>query len=121
MEHRDLWTLDELIEAYKQHQRRTRGLREQTLRGYERLARLFVRAALGDDPLDPTHCKPHDVVERCLVTWRVFSGFDEVRPYGATVVLPIPAGGGPLCRASRGRNPSRRALATLDASSIPER
>ena len=23
MEHRDLWTLDALIEAYKQHQRRT--------------------------------------------------------------------------------------------------
>ena len=45
MAHHDLWTLDALIEAYKQHQRRTRGLREQTLHRYERLARLFVRAA----------------------------------------------------------------------------
>ena len=27
----DSWTLDALVEAYKQHQRRTRGLREQTL------------------------------------------------------------------------------------------
>ncbi len=62
MAHRDLWTLDALIEAYKQHQRRTRGLREQTLHGYERLARLFVRAALGDDSFDPTHFRPHDVV-----------------------------------------------------------
>ncbi len=42
----ELWTLDALVEAYKQHQRRTRGLREQTLRGYERLVRLFVCAAL---------------------------------------------------------------------------
>ena len=54
MAHHDLWTLDALIEVYEQHQRRTRGLREQTLHGYERLARLFVRAALGDDTLDPT-------------------------------------------------------------------
>ena len=52
MAHHDLWTLDALIEVYEQHQRRTR--REQTLHGYERLARLFVRAALGDDTLDPT-------------------------------------------------------------------
>jgi len=55
--------LDSLIEAYKQHHRRTRGLREQTLRGYERLVRLFVRAALGDDPIDPTRFIPSDVVE----------------------------------------------------------
>jgi hypothetical protein len=42
------WTLDALVEEYKQHQRRTRGLRERTLDGYERLVRLFVRAALGE-------------------------------------------------------------------------
>ena len=62
MTHHD-WTLDALIGGYKRHQRRTRGLREQTLRGYERLARLFVRAALGDDPIDPTRFSPSDVIE----------------------------------------------------------
>jgi len=58
----ELWGLDELVEAYKEHQRRTRGLREQTLRGYERLVRLFVRAALGEDPVDPARLSPADVV-----------------------------------------------------------
>ena len=56
------WTLDELVEAYRQHQRRTRGLREQTLDGYERLVRMFVRAALGEDPIDPTRLSSGDVV-----------------------------------------------------------
>lgn len=56
------WSLDTLVEAYKQHQRRTRGLREQTLRGYERLVRLFVRAALGDDPIEPARLSSADVV-----------------------------------------------------------
>lgn len=56
------WTLVALIEAYKQHQRRTRGLREQTLRGYERLVRLFVHSALGNDPIDPTQFSPSDVI-----------------------------------------------------------
>ena len=56
------WTLDALIEAYRQHQRRTRGLRDQTLRSYERLARLLVRVALGDDPIDPTRLNPRDVM-----------------------------------------------------------
>ena len=58
----DPWTLDTLVEAYKQHQRRTRGLREQTLRGYERLVRLFLRAALGDDPIDPARLSSSDVI-----------------------------------------------------------
>jgi integrase/recombinase XerD len=56
------WTLDVLIEAYTQHCRRTRGLRDRTLRGYTSLARLFVRAALGDDPIDPTHIHPPEVM-----------------------------------------------------------
>src|SRR5438094_142096 len=59
----DAWSLDTLVEAYKQHQRRTRGLREQTLRGYERLVRLFVRAALGDDRIDPARLGSADVIE----------------------------------------------------------
>lgn len=56
------WTLDGLVEAYKHHQRRTRGLRERTLDGYERLVRTFVRAALGEDPIDPSSLDSADVV-----------------------------------------------------------
>jgi integrase/recombinase XerD len=48
------WTLDTLVERYRQYQRRTRGLRDQTLDGYERFVRLFVRKVLGGDPIDPT-------------------------------------------------------------------
>jgi site-specific recombinase XerC len=56
------WTLDALVEAYRQHQRRARGLREGTLDGYERLVRMFIRAALGEDPIDPTRLSSGEVV-----------------------------------------------------------
>ena len=46
------WTLDRLVEAYTQHQQRTRGLRPQTLRSRARLVRMLVRAALGEDPVE---------------------------------------------------------------------
>lgn len=59
----DVCALDDLIEAYKHHQRRTRGLRERTLRGYESHARRLMRAALGDDdPIDPARLTAADVV-----------------------------------------------------------
>lgn len=58
----DPQSLDTLIEEYKEHQRRTRGLRERTLRGYEQMVRLFVRSALGDDPIDPGRLCSADVV-----------------------------------------------------------
>ena len=35
-------SLDDIIEAYRQHQRHARGLRDGTVHGYERLVRLFV-------------------------------------------------------------------------------
>ena len=57
------WALDDLVEVYKQHQRRTRGLRDRTLSGYERHVRAFVRGALGDDPIDPSQVGCDDVVE----------------------------------------------------------
>jgi site-specific recombinase XerD len=63
MPEQESWTLDALVEEYKRHQRRTRGLREQTLHGYERFVRLFARAALGADPIDPTHINPAHVIE----------------------------------------------------------
>jgi site-specific recombinase XerD len=56
------WTLDALVEAYRQHQRRARGLRERTLDGYEQLVRMFVRAALGEDPIDLARLCSSDVV-----------------------------------------------------------
>ena len=56
------WTLDRLVEAYSHHQRRTRGLRSQTLRRRARLVRMLVRAALGEDPVDPARLAPADVL-----------------------------------------------------------
>jgi integrase/recombinase XerD len=56
-------SLDTLIEAYKWHQRRVKGLREETVHGYECIARLFMRASLGDDPVDPRDLRPSDVTE----------------------------------------------------------
>lgn len=63
MAHSESWTLDALIEAYKQHQQGTRGLRERTITGYERLVRLFIRAAHEDGPIDPTKFNPSDVID----------------------------------------------------------
>lgn len=56
------WTLDALIESYTQHYRRTRGLRDRTLRGYGSFVRLLVRALLGNDPIDLTRFHPSDVM-----------------------------------------------------------
>ena len=52
------WTVDRLVDAYTHHQRRTRGLRPQTLRNRAWLARMLVRAALGTDPIDPSRLTP---------------------------------------------------------------
>ena len=56
------WTADRLVEAYTHHQRRTRGLRPQTLRNRAWFARTLVRAALGTDPIDPSRLTPAAVV-----------------------------------------------------------
>ena len=56
------WTVDRLVDAYTQHQRRTRGLRPQTLRNRAWFARALVRAALGTDPIDPSRLTPAAVV-----------------------------------------------------------
>ena len=55
------WTVDRLVEAYTHHQRRTRGLRPQTLRNRAWFVRRLVRAALGTDPIDPSRLTPADV------------------------------------------------------------
>ena len=55
-------TLDALIEAFEQHQRRTRGLRDQTLHGYARFVRGLIREALGEDPIDVRRLDPSDVI-----------------------------------------------------------
>ena len=88
----DLWTLDSLVEAYKQYQRRTRGLRDGTLEGYDRVVRPLVREALGEDPIDPTHISPSNV--RRFDKRSVGSRFDESGAHGTTVVLPLSAGSG---------------------------
>jgi integrase/recombinase XerD len=55
-------SLDELVEAYRYHQQHVRGLRETTVHGYERLVRLFIGAALGDGPVEPSRLSPADVL-----------------------------------------------------------
>jgi site-specific recombinase XerD len=59
----DSWTLDSMVETYKQYQRRVRRLRERTLYGYEAFLRSFLRFSLVEDPLDPAHLTPVDVVQ----------------------------------------------------------
>lgn len=53
MKHSDVsTTLDLLVEAFVDHQRRIRGLRDRTLQGYSRIVRLLIRNSLGEDPID---------------------------------------------------------------------
>src|SRR3989442_10486625 len=67
----DSWTLDALVEALAQHQRRTRGLRDQTLHGYSRFVRGLIREAFGDDPIDVRRLGPSDVIRLvCAMTDR---------------------------------------------------
>jgi len=56
-------SLDTLIDAYKQHSKGVKGLRDSTVCGYERLVRLFLRESLGEDPIDPLHLRPPDVTQ----------------------------------------------------------
>ena len=57
------WTLEALIEAYQQHQRRTRGLRDKTLLGYACFVRHLIRVAIGNDPIDLRRLGPADVIQ----------------------------------------------------------
>lgn len=45
-------TLDDLVEAFVAHQRRTRGLQPRTLEGYSSVVRLLIRESLGGDPIE---------------------------------------------------------------------
>jgi integrase/recombinase XerD len=58
----DFWTLDALVDGFEQHQRRTRGLHDQTLHGYVRFVRPLIREALGGDPIDVRRLGPSDVI-----------------------------------------------------------
>lgn len=73
------WALDALVEEYRRDQRRTRGLREQTLDGYERLVRMFVRSALGEDPIDPSRLGSRDVVGFVVAMQARFSLYQRRR------------------------------------------
>lgn len=62
MSQRTASNLDALLQAYTQHEEHTRGLRPRTLLDYQYVTRQFVRAVLGEDPVDVTHLRPADVV-----------------------------------------------------------
>lgn len=55
-------SLDDVVEAYGEHLRRTRGLRDTTVRNYKWYARSFVAGALGGDPVDLSLLMPSDTV-----------------------------------------------------------
>ncbi len=62
MENHRLLTLDAFLEAYERHQKQVRGLRPRTIQGYQFVTRQFIRATLGEDPIDLTHLTPADIV-----------------------------------------------------------
>jgi hypothetical protein len=85
----DSWTLESLIEAYRQHQQRVLGRRDPTLRDYERFARSFLRFSLGNDPLDPTRITSIDVVQHHVAEESVFASFDEACAHCVAIVVAI--------------------------------
>jgi hypothetical protein len=86
----DSWTLDALVEAFEQHLRRTRELRDQTQHGYASLVRLMIREALGDDPIDLRRFGASYVLGFVRGVAGRFSprSMKAVR-HGAAVVLPL--------------------------------
>ncbi len=60
------WTLDALVGAYEQHLDHVHGLRSSTVERYVVPVRRFLRAALGDDPIDITRLVPGDAVDFIL-------------------------------------------------------
>jgi len=56
-------TLKYWLEEFAQHQRRTRGLRDRTLQGYEHIVEILIRDRLGEDPIAVDALRPVDVVE----------------------------------------------------------
>lgn len=62
MAHPKMFALVDLLEAYEEHQQRTRGLRPSTLEIHRKCVGQFIRAVLGDDPVDVGRLQPRDVV-----------------------------------------------------------
>lgn len=60
------WTLDALVAAYERHLRDAHGLRESSVQRYELHVRRFVRAVLGEDPVDVARLGPSGVVQFIL-------------------------------------------------------
>ena len=56
-----LFVLGVLLDAYAEHQQRTRGLRPQTLEIHRECVGQFVRAVLGADPVDVSRLRPQDI------------------------------------------------------------
>ena len=55
-------TLDEILEAYERYQKHVHGLRPRTIQGYQFMTRKFIRATLGEDPIDVSRLRPADIV-----------------------------------------------------------
>ncbi|MDP2321759.1 MAG: tyrosine-type recombinase/integrase [Acidobacteriota bacterium] len=55
-------SVDALIEAYTQHSRKVRGLRDRTLQQQAAFARRFVHAVQAHGRVDPQHLRPCDVM-----------------------------------------------------------
>ena len=114
------WTVDRLVNAYTHHQRRTRGLRPQTLRYRAWFARTLVRAALGADPIDPGRLTPADCGGvHHVVASPVLPRVDADRAVIVAVLLPVPARRGVLRRRTRSGSPDRCPLAACDAALVP--
>ena len=76
----DSWTLDSMVDAYKQYQRRVRGLRARTLYGYE----AFLRSAQSPEWL------AHEVArQKSRCSYAVRNSLDTNRNSSMNVSLPV--------------------------------
>ena len=92
-------SIDALIEAYTQHSRRVRGLRDRTLHQHAALARQFVHAVQGDGPVDLLALAPLRRDDICRLVERAFlSPFHEDGVFRVALVLSLPPRRWPLRR-----------------------
>ena len=116
------WTVDLLVDAHTHHQRRTRGLRPQTLRNRAWLVWMLVRARSwhGSDRSQPSYTGRRGGVHH-VVTAPVLPCVDADRAVIIAVLLSVPALRGILRRRARGGSSGRCPLAACDAASFPDR
>jgi integrase/recombinase XerD len=104
---RDRWTASDLLAAFNEHLRRTRGVCVGTRRNYARFAGAFLQTVFPEGPVAVAEIRVRDVVDFVGGSVTPLPAEDGgAGGFGAAVVVPVPACGGAAWRPVGGRGPN---------------